>query len=125
MSNQINSLLPSGVTIIYRQALLSRTQVDTLDDLVATHARDFSAEGVQLSMWGQSALSGISYTQPYAILYSDKGTEPSANLQRAFQIFGPGTVVFGRGGVDPIDRNADTSPFYGAGGGPFNVRWSR
>lgn len=113
------SVVPSGVELIVRRAVLSNAQKDALDKLVASTTAELRSHGMRPVAWGN--LDG--WERPYVIGYEGPSSLP-ADLVKRFQIYGSGTVVLRRepapdGGVGVVrvgdigdDREIDYEPAY-------------
>jgi len=102
LSSALVKILPAGVSLELEVAVLSQSQKQIIDAVVASHIADLGALDVHLQGWGQED----GWDQPYTITYSGNGVPP-ANLISELTQFGKGTVVFRKDHFVPFaDRNA-------------------
>lgn len=84
-----DDVAPEGVTVQFIATHLSLAQKNAIDGLVRRYLPDLTAAGVHVEAWG--LLDGFAHA--YKIEYSGSGTPP-ADIVKALNVFGDGTVVF-------------------------------
>jgi len=101
------SAVAADIRLEYAQALLTLTQVGKLNSLMEAEREAFMAAGTIPSAWGQ-----MGFDQPFTVYYT--GARPSSKLTDPFYLYAPkDTVIFSTGRATAVDRNSDTSPFFG------------
>ena len=111
------ALAPAGVSIAFKDAALSASEIEHLNGLIAAMLPEFRAVGIKLHGWGPK-----DYASGMQVLYTSNTPEIPRSLLERLEIYGPGTVAFTLGSVEGLaDRYADTSPFVGGARihGPF------
>jgi hypothetical protein len=88
----LRCVLPAGVELVVRNAVLSRAHIIVLDDVVERYRADCERVGLTLQAWGM--LDG--WDSPYVVEYSGSGSFPD-DARRAMNRFGTGTAIMRRG----------------------------
>jgi hypothetical protein len=103
------ALAPAGVSIAFKAAALSATEIEHLSNLIAALSPEFRAVGIRLHGWGPT-----DYASGMHVLYTSDTPEVPRRLLERLEIYGPGTVTFKPGSVEGMaNRQADTFPFAG------------
>jgi hypothetical protein len=90
----LRCVLPAGVELVVRNAVLSREHAIALDDVVERYRADCELVGITLQAWG--TLDG--WDSPYVVEYSGSDSFPD-DVRRALNRFGAGTALVRRGGT--------------------------
>lgn len=106
-----DNLATTTVPVRIEPALLSLSDKNAIDTLVAKYETELRENGIEITSWG--LLDG--YSSHYVITYTGNGVVPPQILSDLNR-YGAGTVVFEKEAIYPADRTQDTSPYYGGDG---------